>query len=150
MTNSTSNVPPLSVPPDSLPPENRTTAELIQQAFQHINSLVRGEIALARAETEESIRHAALGVGMLAGALVMVMVALNVLAAAIVAGLAEAGMHPGWSALAVGILFLVAAAILGKSGMVALDPARLAPTRTARNVRRDVETVKEATNDPRK
>ena len=46
--------------------------------------------------------------------------------------------------------FLVAAAILAKSGLAALDPARLAPTRTARNVRRDVETVKEATNDTRK
>lgn len=150
MTDSTSNVPPTSIPPTSLPPENRTTAELIQSAFQHINSLVRGEIALARAETEESIRHAAVGVGLLAGALVMVLVALHVLAAAIVAGLAEAGMHPGWAALVVGILFLIAAAIMAKSGMAALDPARLAPTRTARNVRRDVETVKEATNDARK
>jgi hypothetical protein len=150
MTDSTSNVPPLSVPPSSLPPESRTTGELLHSAFQHLNGLVRGEIALARAEAEESIRHAAIGVGMLAGALVMVLVALNVLAAAIVAGLTEAGMHPGWSALVVGILFLVAAAIMAKSGMAALDPARLAPTRTARNLQRDVETVKEATNDAHK
>lgn len=141
---------PLSVPSSSLPPESRTTADLIQSAFQQLNGLIRGEIALARAEIEESLRRAAVGVGMLAGALVMVLVALNVLAAAIVAGLAEAGMHPGWAALIVGVLFLVAAAIMGKSGMAALDPSKLAPTRTARNVQRDVETVKEATNDARK
>ncbi|MEY4984033.1 MAG: hypothetical protein RIR62_2299 [Pseudomonadota bacterium] len=148
MTGSTQNASPLSGA--SAPPESRSTAELIQQAFGHINNLVRGEIALARAETEESIRHAAVGVGMLAGALVMVLVALNVLAAAIVAGLAEAGMPPGWAALAVGVLFLVAAAIMARSGKAALDPARLAPSRTARNLKRDVEAVKEATNDPDK
>lgn len=156
MTDSSSNIPPgggavpLSVPSSSLPPENRTTADLIQSAFQQLNGLVRGEIALARAEAEESLRRAAVGAGMLAGALVMVLVALNVLSAAIVAGLTEAGMHPGWAALVVGILFLVAAAIMGKAGMAALDPSKLAPNRTARNVRRDVETVKEATNDAHK
>ena len=93
---------------------------------------------------------AAIGVGLLAAALVMVLVALNVLAAAIVAGLTEMGLHPGWAALIVALLFLVAAAVMAKSGKAALEPSRLAPTRTARNLKRDVETVKEATNDTRR
>jgi hypothetical protein len=137
------------IPPRDLPPEARTTGELIQTAFQHVNGLIRGEIALARAEAEESLRSAMVGVALLVVALVMVLVALNVLSAAIVAGLAEAGLAPGWAALIVGVLFLLAAALFAKMGKEALSPDNLAPKRTARNLKRDVETVKEATNDTR-
>ncbi|OYU17549.1 MAG: hypothetical protein CFE34_15120 [Rhodobacteraceae bacterium PARR1] len=138
-----------AVPPRDPSPENRTTGALIQSAFQHVNGLIRGEIALARTEVEESLRAAAAGVGMLAIALALVLVALNVLAAAIVAGLTEAGLHPGWAALIVGGFFLIAAGVLAMLGKSALDPVNLTPTRTARNLRRDVETLKEATNDTR-
>lgn len=133
------------IPPRDPPTDMRTTGELIQTAFQHVNGLIRGEIALARAEAEESLRLAAVGVGLIAGALVMVLVALNVLTAAIVAGLTELGLHPGWAALIVGLLFLVAAAIMANAGKAALEPSKLVPTRTARNLKRDVATVKEAT-----
>lgn len=125
--------------------DNRSTADLISSAFQHVNGLVRGEISLAKAELQESLRHMLAGVGMIAAAAVMVIVALNVFAAAIVAGLTEAGLHPGWAAFLTGVFFLVAAAILGLIGKKALDPENLMPTRTARNVKRDAETVKEAT-----
>ena len=40
------------IPPRDLPPESRSTGDLIQTAFQHVNGLIRGEIALARAEAE--------------------------------------------------------------------------------------------------
>lgn len=127
------------------PNETRSTADLISSAFQHVNGLIRGEISLAKAELEDSLRQAVAGVGLMAGALVMVIIGLNVLAAAIVAGLAELGMHPGWAALATGIFFLIAAAILARVGLAALAPSNLMPTRIARNVRRDAETLKEAT-----
>lgn len=127
------------------PNETRSTADLIASAFQHVNGLIRGEISLAKAELEESLRQAMAGVGLMAGALVMVIIALNVLAAAIVAGLAEMGLHPGWAAFVTGIFFLIAAAIMARVGMAALAPSNLMPTRTARNVRRDAETLKEAT-----
>jgi hypothetical protein len=127
-----------------IPPETKSTPELISSAFQNINGLIRGEIALARAETADSLRAGMAGVGLMAGALVMVITALNVFAAAIVAGLAEMGIHPGWAAFATGIAFLLAAFILAKAGKAALDPARLTPNRTAENIRRDAETLKEA------
>lgn len=145
MTDATSQL-----PPRDRPPESRSTGDLIQTAFQHVTGLIRGEVALARAEAEQSLRAAAIGVGLLAAALVMVLVALNVLAAAIVAGLADTGLHPGWAALIVALLFLVAAGIMAKTGKAALEPSRLAPSRTARNLKRDVETVKEATHDTRR
>ena len=133
------------------PPEAKSTPDLISQAFQHLGNLVKGEINLARAEIQDGIQTAAAGVAMMAGALVMVLVGLNVLAAAIVAGLTEMGIHPGWSAFIVGVLFLVAAGILALIGKKSLDPTILAPNRTARNVRRDAATIKEATtNDARR
>lgn len=132
------------------PPESRSTPDLIGQAFQHLGNLVKGEINLARAEIHDGIQTAVAGIAMMACALVMVIVGLNVLAAAIVAGLTEMGLHPGWAAFIVGALFLVAAAVLVFAGKKSLDPQVLAPNRTARNVRRDAATIKEATtHDPR-
>lgn len=125
--------------------DHRSTADLISSAFQHVNGLVRGEISLAKAELQESLNHMLAGVGMIAAAAVMAIVALNVFAGAIVAGLTEAGLHPGWAAFATGIFFLVAAGVLGMIGKSALSAENLMPNRTARNVRRDAETVKEAT-----
>jgi len=143
---------PLTPPPRTPPPdEARSTADLISQAFQQLGGLVRGEISLARAELQDGLQTAVAGLAMMAAALVMVITGLNVLAAAIVAGLAEMGLKPGWAALVVGLLFLVAAAILASIGKKSLDPAILAPNRTARNMRRDAETIKEAaTNDTRR
>ena len=139
------------ITPDTPPPEARSTPDLISQAFQHLGNLVKGEINLARAELHDGIQTAVAGIAMMAGALVMVLVGLNVLAAAIVAGLTEMGLHPGWAAFIVGVLFLVAARILVLTGKKSLDPSILAPNRTARNVRRDAATIKEATtNDPRR
>lgn len=135
------------ITPDTPPPGTRSTPDLINQAFQHLTNLVKGEINLARAEIHDGIQTAVAGIAMMAGALVMVLVGLNVLAAAIVAGLTEMGIHPGWSAFIVGVLFLVAAGILVMTGKKSLDPQVLAPNRTARNVRRDAETIKEATTN---
>ena len=70
--------------------------------------------------------------------------ALNVLASALVAGLVELGIDAGWSALIVGVLFAVIAGLLAKKGLNDLKLKSLAPTRTAKNVRRDGEAVKEA------
>ena len=133
------------------PTEAKSTPDLISQAFQHLGNLVKGEINLARAEIQDGIQTAVAGIALMAGALIMVIVGLNVLAAAIVAGLTEMGIHPGWSAFIVGILFLVAAGVLALTWKKALDPSILAPNRTARNVRRDAATIKEAaTNDSRR
>lgn len=137
--------------PHTPPPEARSTPDLISQAFQHLGNLVKGEINLARAEITDGLQTAVAGIAMMAGALVMVLVGLNILAAAIVAGLTEMGLHPGWAAFIVGVLFLVAAGILAMIGKKSLDPTILAPNRTARNVRRDAATIKEAaTHDTRR
>ncbi len=96
---------------DQTTPTNKSAAGLLSDAIAHMSSLVRKEVDLARAEVSENVSRAGVAIGLLAGALVLALTALNVLAAALVAGLAET------------------------------DP------RTAKNVQRDAQALKEATTN---
>lgn len=120
----------------------RPTGTLLSDAVNQLTRLVRGEVALAKAEVAQNVKSAGLGIGLLAGALVLALVALNVLAAALVAALAEL-IGPGWAALVVGLVILAVAGILVMRGLNALKPENLAPTRTVRNVQADAQTIKE-------
>ncbi|MEO6298562.1 MAG: phage holin family protein, partial [Paracoccaceae bacterium] len=46
-------------------PQDRPTSSLVADALTHLSNLVRGEVALARAEVTESLRNAATGIVML-------------------------------------------------------------------------------------
>ena len=123
-----------------------STTGLVGDAFDHVTGLVRGEIDLARAELQENVSKAMTAIGMLVGAVVVVLVALNVLAAALTAALAETGLGAGWAALIVGGVLALIALMMALKGKNDLKLASLAPTRTAKNVRRDAESVREATD----
>jgi len=120
----------------------RPTGSLLSDAVNQLTRLVRGEVALAKAEVAQNIRSAGMGIGLLVGAVVLVFVALNVLVFALVAALGEL-IGPGWSALVVGVVILVVAAILAMRGLNALKPENLTPSRTVRNVQADAQTIKE-------
>jgi amino acid transporter len=122
---------------------------LVADALAHVSNLVRSEVNLARAEVTENIKSAGIAIGMLAAALVIAITALNVLSAALVAAIANLGIDAGWAALIVGVVFAIIAFMLASKGMNDLKISNLAPTRTAKNVRRDAEAVKEAYNDKR-
>ena len=124
--------------------ETKSTSGLLTGALNHVSSLVRNEVDLARAEINENVRKAATAIGLLVGALVLALTALNVLAAALVAAIAEWGVDEGWAALIVGVVFGVIAFIMLSKGMNDLKASSLAPSRTTRNVKRDANTVKEA------
>ncbi|WP_210528390.1 phage holin family protein [Rubellimicrobium arenae] len=120
----------------------RPTGSLLSDAINQLTRLVRGEVALAKAEVAQNIRNAGLGVGLLVGALVLALVALHVLAAALVAALSN-WIGPGWAALLVGVVILVVAVILALRGLNALKPENLAPSRTVRSVQADAQAIKE-------
>lgn len=121
-------------------------SSLLSDAINQLSRLVRGEMALAKAEVAQNLRSAALGVGLLAGAAILALVALNVLAVALV-GLIATWVGPGWAALIVGVLILAVAAILAMRGLSSLKPENLAPTRTVRNVQADAQTIKETVSN---
>lgn len=125
-----------------------STGSLLGDAMRHISSLVRGEFDLARAEMDENLRKAMTAIGFLIGALVIALVALNVLAAAVVSGLTELGLDAGWAAVIVGVVLGIIAAAMISKGTSDLKLSSLAPTRTAENVKRDARAVQGGrTND---
>jgi len=125
------------------PNATKATGSLLSDALSQMGRLVRGEVALARAEVEENLRAAAAGVGMLVAAAVIALTALNVLAAALVAALSELGIEGAWAALIVGGLLAVVALTLAMTGANRLKATSLTPDRTAANLRRDAETLRE-------
>ena len=129
---------------EELPP--RPASALLSDAIQALSDLVRGEIALAKAEMTDKFRQAGAGVGLVVAGAVVGLVALNTLAGAAVAGLVAQGIAPGWAGLIVAAGAAVLALVLIGLGRKALSPGNLMPRRTARNVRRDATTVKETLN----
>jgi nucleoside permease NupC len=126
----------------SFDPDPRPTGSLLSDAINQLTRLVRGEVALAKAEVAQNIKSAGLGVALLVGAVVLVFVALNVLVLALVAALGEL-IGAGWAALVVGIVILAVAGLLAMRGLNALKPENLTPSRTVRNVQADAQTIKE-------
>ncbi|WCR10319.1 phage holin family protein [Paracoccus stylophorae] len=125
----------------------KSAGGLVQDAMSNVSALVRNEVDLARAEINENLTKAGVAAGMIAAGAIVVLVALNVLAAALVAALTEAGLDGGWAALIVGVVLAVIAYVMIQKGMNDLKLSSLAPTRTAKNVRRDAEAVKDVYDD---
>jgi protein-S-isoprenylcysteine O-methyltransferase Ste14 len=132
---------------DQTNPANKSAAGLLSDAIAHMSSLVRKEVDLARAEVSENVSRAGVAVGLLAGALVIALTALNVLAAALVAALAETDLGPGWSALIVGLVLAAIALVLALRAKNDLKLSSIAPTRAAKNVQRDAQAIKEVTTN---
>lgn len=124
--------------------QNLSTGSLVSDAMSHVNALVRNEVDLARAEIDQNIRRAGTSVGLLVAAVVIALTTLNVLTAAIVAGLSEAGLEPGWAALLVAVVLAIVCYTLAQKGMNDLKLSSIAPTRTAENVKRDAQAIKGA------
>lgn len=123
----------------------RTPTNILSDVMNNASRLVRREVDLARAEVDENLRQAAVAIGLIVAAIVILLVALNVLAGALVAAITELGVPAGWSALIVGGVFAVIAILMLLKGKNDLSATGLAPTKSARNLRRDAMAVKEAT-----
>ncbi|SFP91561.1 phage holin family protein [Tranquillimonas alkanivorans] len=123
-----------------------STPELLTEAMSHVTSMVRGEMDLFRAEMQQSMNQAMAAIGMMVAGVVLILVALNVFAAAFVAWLTQAGVGPGWSSVIVGGALAILALILLLTGKNKLKLVNLAPKRTAKNVQRDAHTVKEVSH----
>lgn len=129
------------------PNKSKSAGSLLSDALSHVSALVRNEVDLARAEIDDNLKSAGVALGLIVGAVVIALTALNVLSAALVAALTEAGIAAGWSALIVGAVMAVIAYAMVQKGINDLKLKSLAPTRTARNVKRDAQAVKEVYND---
>ena len=139
------NDPAAPPPRDGTVRHQPSAASLLTEALGHVSALVRKEVDLARAEMSENAKKAAVAVGLLIGATVVALVALNVLAAALTVAVAELlGDYAEWAPLIVGGLLALIAFIMVAKAVNDLKGSSLAPTRTAKNIKRDKEAVKES------
>lgn len=123
------------------------TPGLFAQLLRHVSTLLRREVDLARAELNENVHRAGAAIGMIVAGLVIALSALNVLSAALVAAVANLGIGAGWAAVIVGGVMALIAFILAGKGVKDLKLSSLAPTRSAENLRRDAEALRETTRE---
>ena len=118
-------------PPDEQP----SVGELVRQASEHISTLVRGEIELAKAELSGSVKRAGIGGGMLAAAAAVLLLSVPFLFVVLAEVLVAVDLPRWLSYLIVWVLFLLVAGVLALIGRSQLKKVRK-PERT-------METVKE-------
>jgi len=122
--------------------EDRSVAQLVQDASEQMRRLVRDELRLATSELKEKGRHAGIGAGMAGAAgLIALFGGATLIAAAV---LALALVVPAWlSALLIGAALLVIGGIAGMAGRKQLSSAAPpVPEEAAAGVKKDVRAVR--------
>jgi acyl-coenzyme A thioesterase PaaI-like protein len=123
--------------------DDRSLKDLLSDLSNSITTLFRKEIQLARAETSEKVTQVAVSLGSIVGGAILALAALIVLLQALVIGLAEAGIPPGWASLVVGVVVAGIAYAMVHKGTSDLKASHLAPARTVDSIKRDAQMVKE-------
>ncbi|TFL19239.1 phage holin family protein [Jannaschia formosa] len=115
----------------------------IQSILLHAHRLVRKEIDLLKAEVSERVSKAGSAVVMIAIGAILLLPALNVLAAAAVTALVALELA-GWVAsLIVAAVLIVIALILVMSGISTLKKTSFVPRDTIDTLERDARVLKE-------
>jgi lipopolysaccharide export LptBFGC system permease protein LptF len=124
------------------PVSEQSTAELVRRASEQLSTLVRDELALAKAELAGKAKHAGTGAGLFGGAAAVGLFGLAVLVATAVIALDL--VMPLWlAALLVGVLLLIIAGVLALVGRSQLrQGVPPTPEAAVASIKADIETVK--------
>ena len=129
--------------PDGADPSSATTGELVKKLSTQLSDLIRGEMALARAELTAKGKRAGTGAGLAGAGGVLALYGGGALVAAAIAGLATV-LDVWLAALIVGVVLLVVAGELAMAGKSLIQKATPpVPSEAVQNVQLDVDTVKE-------
>ncbi|WP_203567552.1 phage holin family protein [Aestuariimicrobium ganziense] len=115
--------------------DERSLGEIVSDLSRNFTTLMRQEVALAKAELKQSASNAGKGAGMLGGAGVAAHLALMFLSLAAWWGIAIAigsSDNPslGWSGLIVAVVWAIIAAILAATGKSKLNEVQGVPQTT--------------------
>ena len=134
---------------DRLGASQPSTADLVRQLSEQVSTLVRDDLALARAEMTEKGKRAGKGAGLLGAGGVLAMYGLGALLVTIGALLALA--MPVWlAALIVTVVLFAAAGVLALVGRNEVKRAAPpVPERAKENVQADVDAVRNAVREGR-
>ena len=127
--------------PRAAEPRKRSLFSLIADIPGLITRLVREELEQLKQEIIGKLKHAGIGIGLLAGAGAFLFFALAVFTTAAILGLAT--VLPAWAAaLIVGGALLLIAVILVLIGVANLKQGGPTPTKTISSVKKDVNALK--------
>jgi len=118
-------------------------SELVSDATKDLSTLVRDEVALAKAEVKHDVRSAATGGGMFGAAGLLAVFGLIMLSFAAAYGLHAAGLGLAWAWLIVGGAYLVLAAGCGAVGLIRFKGMRGAQA-TKRTAGESIAVLKRA------
>lgn len=122
-----------------------TTGRLVADLTEQTRELVRGEVALAKAELTDTAKHAGIGAGLFGGAGIIALYGVGAVVTAVIALLAL--VMPVWvSAIIVAVVLFAIAGVVALIGKKQVTQATPAVPATQRGVQRDVATLKEGTN----
>jgi len=129
------------------PVTDQSVSELVQRASEQISTLVRDEIALAKAELTEKGKHAGIGVGLFGGGGVLALYGTGALIATLIAVL-DLWMPLGVAALIGAVFLFLVAGVLARLGKKQVSKARPPEPKAAiDSVKADVEEVKHAVRE---
>lgn len=123
------------------PGTERTIGQLVADATHDLQGIVRGELALAKAEVTSGAKVIGKGAGLLAGAAFLGLMGLVFVLHGLSWVIAE--WLPVWAGyLIVALVLLVVAGVLGLLGKKALEGAKPAPERAIDQGKQTIETLK--------
>lgn len=109
---------PVTRPHSDVPSkDDPTLGKLVADASRDVSALVRGEIALAKSELKVSVKAGGLGLGLLAGAAFIGLLAVIMLSVAIAYFVHMTGLDLAWCFLIVFVLYVLVAALLAFVGI---------------------------------
>jgi fatty acid desaturase len=120
----------------------RTLGQLVADATRDISSIIRSEVALAKAEMSADAKKAGLGAGLFAVAGVFAFLALILLLIAAAYGLVAAGLAPWLAFLIVALVLLIVGAILVAVGKSSLDRLQGKPERAIKSTQDTIAAVR--------
>lgn len=110
--------------------ERASVGELLADISNDLSTLMRQEVALAKAELSQSAKQAGKGAGMFAGAGIAAHMVLLFISIALWWGIGDKTGH-GWSALIVAVIWAIIAAVLAATGRKEMKNVTGVPRTTA-------------------
>jgi hypothetical protein len=121
---------------------DRPVGELLGELAEQTSTLVRQELALARAELVEKGRHAGLGAGLIGGGGALALFAFGALTAAVIL-LLDLIMADWLAALVVAVVYAAGAAVLAMRGRQEIEESTPPiPEQTVETLKEDVAWAK--------
>jgi hypothetical protein len=121
--------------------EERTIGQLVAQASEDLSTLVRYEVALAKAEIKDDVKKGAAAGGMFGAAGFLAVLAIVTLVIAAGYGLVAAGLDPWLAFLIVTLVLLVLAGLLGVVGIMLIKKIK-PPERAIASTKLTIAAVK--------